>query len=40
MNKGGRQVEDSVHYTRRIIQADSNILWTYEFTSNILDYNK
>ena len=40
MNKWGRQVEGSIHHTRGIIWADSNVLWTYKFTSNISDHDK
>ena len=40
MDKGGEQVESGVYYTRRVIQADSNVFWTHKLTSNISDYNK
>jgi len=40
MNKGGRWVEGSIYHTRKVIWANGNILWTYQFTGNILDYDK
>ena len=40
MNKKGQQVEDSVHNTRRVIQADNDILWTNKLTGNFPDYDK
>jgi len=40
MYKEGRQVESGIYHTRRVIQANSNILWTYQFTSNISDHDK
>ena len=36
----GRQVEGSIHNTRRVIWANSNVLWIYKFTGNILDHNE
>ena len=40
MNKEEKQVEDSIYYARRVIQANSNILWTYQFIGNIPDSDK
>ena len=40
MNKGGRQVESSIYYTRRVIQANYNVLWTYKLTGNVPDYDE
>jgi len=40
MDKRERWVKDSAYYIRGIIWANSNVLWTYKFTGNILDYNK
>ena len=40
MNKGGGQVEGSIYYARGVVQADSNVLWTYQFTGNISDHNE
>ena len=40
MNKEGEQVEGGVYYTREVIWANGNILWTYQFTSNVPDYDK
>ena len=31
---------DSIYYTREIIWADHNVLWTYKFTSNVPDHDK
>ena len=40
MDKGERQVEGSIHHTRRVIQANSNVLQTYKLTGNISDHNE
>jgi len=40
MDKGRRWVEDSIHHTRRVIQANSNVFWTYKFTSNVSDHDE
>ena len=40
MDKGGKQVKDSIHDSREVIQTNSNVLWTYKFTNNVLDYNE
>jgi len=40
MDKEGKQVEDSIHDFRGVIQTNSNVLWTYKFTSNVLNYNE
>ena len=37
MDKGEKWVEGSVHNTRKIIWTNCNILWTYKFSSNILN---
>ena len=29
-------MENSIYNSRRVIQTNSNIIWTYEFTSNII----
>ena len=33
-------MEDSVYNSRRVIQTDSDVLWTYELTSNISDHDE
>jgi len=40
MNKGRKQVEDSVYNSRGVIWTYSNVIWTHELTSNILDYDE
>ena len=40
MHKEGRWVESSIYYTRRVIWANSNVLWTYQFTGNIPNYDE
>jgi len=33
-------VEDGIHYLRKIIQTNHDILWTNELTGNIPDYDE
>ena len=33
-------MKGSVHYTRKVIPANSNILWTNKLTGNISDYDE
>ena len=33
-------MEDSVYNTRRVVWADSNILWTYKLAGNVSDYDE
>jgi len=40
MHKGERQVESSIYHTKRVIQANNNIFWTYQFTSNIPNHDE
>jgi len=40
MNKEGRQVEDSIHDSRRIILTYSYVLWTNQLSSNISNNDK
>ena len=40
MNKGRRWIENSVYNSRRVIQANSDILWTNKLTGYILDYDE
>ena len=33
-------MKSGIYYTRRVIQANSNVLWTYELSSNVPDYDE
>ena len=40
MDKRRRQVKGGIHYTRGVIQANSNILWTCQFSDNVSDHDE
>jgi len=40
MNKGRRQVESSIHYSRRVIWTNHNVLQINKFTYNIPDHDE
>ena len=40
MNKEERQVKGSIHHTRGVIWADSDIFWINEFTGNFSDHDE
>ena len=33
-------MKSGIYYTRRVIQANSNVFWTYELSSNVSDYDE
>ena len=33
-------MEGGIHYARWVIQGNSNVFWTYQFTGNVSDHNK
>ena len=40
MDKGGRQVEDSIHNSGRVIWTYGYVLWTNQFSNNVPNNNE
>ena len=40
MNKEEKQVEASIYDSRKVIWTESNVLWTYKFSSDVPNNDK